>query len=62
MNDLFLLWILSDADMLSESNTYHLRNTGQGLNRMQSAPLVSRKMQDVLSTVQKRVGRWVGSN
>jgi hypothetical protein len=60
MHDLFHLWICSDADMLDDCNLYHLRNTGQGLNRMQSAPRVSKKMHEILHRAQAKVGLWVG--
>jgi hypothetical protein len=57
------LWAVADADMLSPDNPHSLRNTGQGLNRLQRAPGVSREMQDVLSKAFALFqGRWIGSS
>merc|ERR1719215_922419 len=39
---------------------YRLTDTGQGLNRMQAAPRVSRMMSRILGKVQSEVGGWVG--
>lgn len=61
-HQMYKLWFLSEKDLLSSSNSYQLRNTGQGLNRVQNAPSVSRAMYEILSKVQKRVGSWVGSS
>lgn len=60
--DMFRLWYLAEGDMLRESNGYRLVDTGQGLNRVQSAPQVSRAMQQILSRCQARIGSWVGSS
>ena len=54
----FVLWIAAENDMIR--NGYRLVDTGQGFNRLQSAPNVSRVMQSILGDVQRRVGRWVG--
>eukprot|EP00178_Gracilaria_changii_P018050 TRINITY_DN513_c0_g2_i1.p1 TRINITY_DN513_c0_g2~~TRINITY_DN513_c0_g2_i1.p1 ORF type:complete len:621 (+),score=90.01 TRINITY_DN513_c0_g2_i1:91-1953(+) len=61
-HEMYRLWYLSEKDLLDSKNPYHLRNTGQGLNRVQAAPSVSRAMYEILNTVQRRVGRWVGSS
>lgn len=61
-HDMYRLWYLSETDLLNAKNRYSLRNTGQGLNRVQAAPSVSRAMGEILETVQRRVGSWVGSS
>jgi len=57
-HEMFRLWIHADADLISGG--YNLTNTGQGLNRLQSAPHVSSLMSKILSRVKSRVGDWVG--
>lgn len=59
---MYKLWNLCEQDLLNPSNPYHLQNTGQGLNRVQNAPKVSKAMYEILATVQRRVGNWVGSS
>lgn len=61
-HEMYKLWYLSEKDLLNPSVSYHLRNTGQGLHRVQAAPNVSRAMYEILNTVQRRVGSWVGSS
>lgn len=61
-HEMFKLWCLAEGDMLSERNLYRLQNTGQGLQRVQSAPSVSRAMQAILHRCQRRIGSWVGSS
>jgi len=58
-HEMFKLWVCSDADLLSHSS-YRLEDTGQGLQRVQSAPYVSQAMSQILNRVQSRVGSWVG--
>ncbi|KAI9182965.1 hypothetical protein H9P43_003881 [Blastocladiella emersonii ATCC 22665] len=60
-NDMFMLWSLAEADLLS-SDGYRLRNTGQGLNRVQACPNVGRAMHAILRRAQTRLGSWVGSS
>jgi hypothetical protein len=60
LNEMFMLWTLAENDLLS--NGYRLMDTGQGLNRVQPAPKVSRIMHALLHRVQKSVESWVGSS
>lgn len=62
MHDMFMLWTLAEGDLLNEGNSYRLRDTGQGLNRVQPAPKTSRMMHTILHRAQKKVGYWVGSS
>ena len=41
---------------------YQLTNTGQGLNRVQSAPGVNKAIHQVLARCQSKLGGWVGSS
>lgn len=61
-HEMFKLWFMADADMLQERNYYRLQNTGQGLQRVQSAPHVARAMSQILGRCQQRIGSWVGSS
>ncbi|KAI8917992.1 hypothetical protein BC831DRAFT_406792 [Entophlyctis helioformis] len=62
LHDMFMLWTFAENDLLEDGNYYRLRDTGQGLNRVQSAPRVSRSMHGILHRAQQRVGSWVGSS
>lgn len=61
-HEMYMLWTLSEEDLLSEDNIYRLRDTGQGLNRVQNAPRVSRVMHNILYKAQQKIGYWVGSS
>ena len=54
--------MIAEADFLNPSSPYRLRDTGQGLNRVQAAPGVARAMNRVLHECQSTCGAWVGSS
>ena len=60
-NDMFKLWYLAEGDLLREGGYYQLTNTGQGLNRVQSAPQTNKAIHQVLARCQAKLGHWVGS-
>jgi hypothetical protein len=62
MIDMFRLWSYAEQDLLSEKVPYRLRDTGQGLNRIQASPKTSRMMHTILHKAQTSVGGWVGSS
>ncbi|KAI9259891.1 hypothetical protein BY458DRAFT_516961 [Sporodiniella umbellata] len=61
MHDMFMLWNMADEDLVA-SSSYRLTNTGQGLNRIQPCPHVSKAMHKILNRAQKKCGSWVGSS
>lgn len=62
-HDMFKLWILAEQDLLESGNNYRLKDTGQGLNRIQAAHRISKAMTGIVHKVQARVGdNWVGSS
>ncbi|KAG8737139.1 hypothetical protein FRC10_008543 [Ceratobasidium sp. 414] len=62
LGDMFRLWHLAESDLLAPYGTYRLRDTGQGLNRVQHAPKTSREMHAILGRAQRDIGSWVGSS
>ncbi|CAE7088183.1 unnamed protein product [Rhizoctonia solani] len=62
LGDMFHLWTLAETDLLSTTAPYRLRDTGQGLNRVQHAPKTSREMHAILGRAQRDLGSWVGSS
>ncbi|CEL58591.1 UPF0652 protein [Rhizoctonia solani AG-1 IB] len=62
LGDMFHLWTLAETDLLSTTSLYRLRDTGQGLNRVQHAPKTSREMHAILGRAQRDLGSWVGSS
>ncbi|OBZ83438.1 hypothetical protein A0J61_08515 [Choanephora cucurbitarum] len=61
MNEMFMLWSMADEDLISPS-AYRLTNTGQGLQRIQPCPHVSKAIHKILNRVHKKCGSWVGSS
>lgn len=61
VHEMFMLWSLSDEDLLS-SSPYRLTNTGQGLQRIQPCRNIGMAMHKILSRTQKKSGSWVGSS
>ncbi|KAG9015285.1 hypothetical protein FRB93_012984 [Tulasnella sp. JGI-2019a] len=62
LHDMFKLWGLAEQDLLSSTTTYRLRDTGQGLQRVQACPRTSRIMHSILNKAQQNIGSWVGSS
>jgi hypothetical protein len=61
MRNMHRLWVSADDDLLSTTQTYHLYNTGQGLNRVQACPRVRKVMSTLLHQTQQEAGGiWVG--
>lgn len=59
-DDMFRLWWLAESDLLDPDSRYVLKDTGQGLQRVQAAPRVSVAMRKILHRIQKDT--WVGSH
>lgn len=62
MEDLFRLWIMAEEDLLSETVTYALQDTGQGMQHVQQSPRTYKAMQSILARAQASVSGWVGSS
>jgi hypothetical protein len=68
VEDMFRLWYLAEQDLLNEKIPYDLRNTGQGLQRVQQSPRVYKAMHEILVHVQQSLQTsgdstgWVGTS
>lgn len=62
VEDMFRLWCLAEEDVLSLEQPYELRETGQGLQRVQQSPRVYRAMHEILAVTKERLQGWVGSS
>lgn len=56
LHDMFGLWVRTEEDLMDPQNPYRLRNTGQGLNRVQQAPRIGKAMHNILAHCQRKVG------
>jgi len=61
VDNMFMLWALSEDDLLNSKNPYKLTDTGQGHQRVQVCPQVSRVMHALLANLQNTV-QWIGSS
>lgn len=66
VRDMFRLWYLAEADLLGTDHPYELKQTGQGLHRVQTSPRVYRAMHEILHHTKKRLcddgNGWIGSS
>ncbi|KAJ3333870.1 hypothetical protein HDU76_002196 [Blyttiomyces sp. JEL0837] len=62
LHDMFMLWYIAESDLLNGNNPYRLKDTGQGLNRVQAAPKTARAMHTILHRAQSKFANWVGSS
>ena len=53
---------MAEEDLLSETVSYSLQDTGQGMQRVQQCPRTYQAMQQILVRVQGKVSHWVGSS
>ena len=54
---------MAEEDLLNSDNAYELKNTGQGINRVQTAPSVARIMRELIHNMQTKTEfGWVGSS
>ena len=61
-DDMFRLWSLAEQDLIADDNRYVLKDTGQGLQRVQAAPRVLSAMRTILHNCQRNLGDWIGSS
>ena len=54
---------MAEDDLLNPEIKYELKNTGQGVHRVQSSPNVARVMRELIHNMQaKSAYDWVGSS
>jgi len=55
LKDMFRLWYLAEDDLLNANCNYELKETGQGLQRIQKSPRVYAAMHEILYFVQQEI-------
>eukprot|EP00808_Paulinella_micropora_P030049 g36383.t1 len=60
IHNMFRLWTYAETDMLDPQSPYRLRNTGQGLQRMQRCPRIGRAMSEIVHRCHQKMQGWVG--
>lgn len=58
--EMFALWVVAESDLLNPNEPYELRETGQGLHRVQKAPNLYNAIAKILDETKKELGQWVG--
>lgn len=61
-DDMFRLWYLAEEDLIDAESAYALKDTGQGLQRVQASPRILSAMRTILHRCQVSLGSWVGSS
>jgi len=62
LHNMYQLWMLAEDDLLDAAQPYELKETGQGIHRIQQSPRTSKAMRQILFNCQKKLGSWVGSS
>ena len=58
--NMFSLWVIAENDLLDSKTPYDLRETGQGLHRVQPAPNLYNAINNILQSTKAELGKWVG--
>jgi hypothetical protein len=62
LDDMYHLWFLAEQDLLDPNNKYELRDTGQGVQRVQQAPRTLKAIKRLQHRSQMKSTGWVGSS
>ncbi|RNF05880.1 hypothetical protein TraAM80_04259 [Trypanosoma rangeli] len=59
---MFSFWTIAEEDMLNPNEPYEFRFTGQGYQRVQTAPKLYNAISKVVQQTKEELGEWVGSD
>ncbi|KAK2954097.1 putative UPF0652 like protein [Blattamonas nauphoetae] len=63
LKEMFKLWSLAEQDLLDPHHPYQMKDTGQGIQRLQMCSRVGKEMARILRSVQAELTEgWVGSS